>query len=102
MLIPLLIRRARISDMLPFHHNITRPSITTMAPEPSRLKDPILKSDKNALGKNALRDKKGHTRLEDSLDNHSDSPSDATEQRRKGQNWPNRNSYKTGVVYSYG
>ena len=102
MLIPLLIRRARKSGMLPFQHNITRPNIKTMAPEPSRLKDPKYKSDTNVLTKNALPDKKGHTTLEDSLDNHSDSPSDGIEPRRRGENWRNRNSYNTGVVYSYG
>ena len=73
-----------------------------MAPEPSRLKDPILNSDKNALTKNALLDKKGHTTLEDSLDRQSDSRNDAIEPRRKGENRQNRNNFNTGVVYSYG
>ena len=86
-----MIRRARISDTVPFHHNITHPTIKTKAPEPDWLKNFHIDEGKSVQAR------KEHDEQKDNIDKHSDSRSDVIEPRRKGYN---KNTSR--VIYSYG
>lgn len=86
MILLTMIRRARISDTVPFHHNTIHPTLKTKAPEPGRLRNFHIPESR-----------KEHDKQKDIIDKHSDTRSDVIEPRRKGYN---NNSSR--VIYSYG
>jgi len=83
-----MIRRARISNTI--QHNITKPSIETLAPEPDTVRNFIISDTKRKV------------KQEDNDDKDSDIRNTAIEPRRKEYKWSHRNNITSEVIYSYG
>jgi len=96
-------RRARISETVEYHHNVTKPSIKTMAPEPDQLRNfdnlPGAQAVPNIA---AALDRAEQEQQRDNTDRLGDTQGYANEHRRKGKSWQNRNNHTSQVFYSYG
>jgi len=85
-----MLRRARISETVEYHHNVTKPNIKTMAPEPDQLRNFDNLPGATAVPNTAAAlDRAGQEQQRDNTD-------------RKGKSWQNRNNHTSQVFYSYG
>jgi len=97
-----LLRRARISETVEYHHNVTKPNIKTMAPEPDQLRNFDNLTGKPVPNTAVALDRAEQEKQRDNTDRLGETHGYANEHKRKGKSWQNRNNHTSQVFYSYG